>query len=91
VHLWYVLKLFLRFIISKEGKIDNSKKIKVLVKMVVPKTPQDIQIYNGMAHFYICFIIKFASIMAPITKLLSKAKVFEWTTKCQIAWEDIKN
>jgi hypothetical protein len=27
--------------------------------------------------------------MAPITKLLKKTKVFEWTIKCQIAWEDI--
>jgi hypothetical protein len=71
------LKLFLRFIISKEGKTHNPKKIKVLVKIVVPKTPQDIQIYNGMAHFYKCFIRNFASIMAPITKLLSKVKVFE--------------
>jgi len=29
--------------------------------------------------------------MAPITKLLKKTKVFKWTTKCQTAWEDIKN
>ncbi len=27
--------------------------------------------------------------MAPITKLLKKTKVFEWTIRCQIAWEDI--
>jgi hypothetical protein len=29
--------------------------------------------------------------MALITKLLKKAKMFEWTIECQIAWEDIKN
>jgi len=29
--------------------------------------------------------------MALITKLLLKTKVFEWTTECQTAWEDIKN
>jgi hypothetical protein len=29
--------------------------------------------------------------MGLITKLLRKAKMFKWTTKCQIAWEDIKN
>jgi hypothetical protein len=28
--------------------------------------------------------------MAPITKLLKKIEVFEWTIECQIAWEDIK-
>jgi len=59
--------------------------------MPVPKTPQEIQVFNGMAWFYICFIRNFASIMAPIIKLLRKAKVFEWTIECQITWEDIKN
>jgi hypothetical protein len=29
--------------------------------------------------------------MAPITKLLRKTKVFEWTIECEIAWENIKN
>jgi len=29
--------------------------------------------------------------MALITKLLITALVFEWTTKCQTTWEDIKN
>jgi hypothetical protein len=28
--------------------------------------------------------------MAPITKLLWKIKAFEWTAKCQQAWEEIK-
>jgi hypothetical protein len=59
--------------------------------MPVPKTPQEIQMFNGMAQFYRCFIKKKSFIMARITKLLRKTKVFEWTTECQIAWEDIKN
>jgi hypothetical protein len=29
--------------------------------------------------------------MGPITKLVKKAKMFKWTAKCQIVWEDIKN
>ncbi len=29
--------------------------------------------------------------MAPITKLLKKPKMFEWTAECQTTWEDIKN
>jgi hypothetical protein len=38
--------------------------------MPIPKTPQEIQIFNGMAHFYRWFIINFASIMAPITQII---------------------
>jgi hypothetical protein len=59
--------------------------------MLVPKTPQKIQVFNGMAQLYICFIIIFSYVMAPITRLLRKIEVFELTTECQIAWENIKN
>jgi len=45
----------LGFIISKEGKTFDLKKIKALVNMSMSKTPQDIQVFNGMAQFYICF------------------------------------
>jgi len=81
----------LGFIVSKEGNTHDPKKIEVLVKMLVPKTPQEIQVFSGMAQFYRCFIKKIAFIMALITKLLRKVEVFEWTTKCQTTWEDIKN
>jgi len=67
-------RIILRFIVSKEGKRPYFKKIEVLVKMPVPKIPQEIQVFNGMAKFYRCFIENFASIMAPITKLLKNLK-----------------
>ncbi len=68
----------LGFIVSKEGKTPNPKKIKALVKMPIPKTPQEIQVFNAMAQFYRCFIRNFAYVMAPITKLLKKkTKVFK--------------
>jgi hypothetical protein len=35
--------------------------------------------------------MKFAYVMAPITNLFKKSKMFEWTVECQIAWEDIKS
>ncbi len=59
--------------------------------MPIPTTPQEIQVFNGMAQFYKCFIINFVSIMSPITKVLKKFEVFEWTKECQNAWEEIKN
>jgi len=42
-------KTILGFIVSKEGKTHNPKKREVLVKMQIPKTPQAIQVFNGMA------------------------------------------
>ncbi len=43
-----------------------------------------------MAQFYRCFFKNFAFIMAFITKLLHKTKVFTWTAKCQEMWEAIQ-
>jgi hypothetical protein len=48
----------LGFIVSKEGKTFDLKKIESLVNMSMSKTPQDIEVFNGMAQFYKCFIKK---------------------------------
>ncbi len=61
-------RMILGFIIFNEGKLPNPKKIQTIVNMPPPKNPQQIQIFNGMAQFYKCFIKKFIAIMAPITK-----------------------
>jgi len=45
-------------IVFKEGNTPNPKKIEAFVKMPIPKTPQEIQVFNGMAQFYRHFIKK---------------------------------
>jgi hypothetical protein len=42
-------RTILGFIVSKEGQTFDPKKIEALVKMPMPKTPQEIQVFNGMA------------------------------------------
>ncbi len=69
----------------------DPNKVEALVNMPIPTTPHDIQVFNMMAQFYQCFIKKIGSIMSPITKVLKKFEVFEWTIKCQNAQEEIKN
>ncbi len=64
------------FIISKEGKVLDPKKIQVIVNMPPPNNPQQIQVFNGMAQFYRCFIKKIIAVMAFIIKLTKKIKIF---------------
>ncbi len=71
------------YMVSKEGKLPNLKKNLVIVHMPTLKTPKDIQVFNGMAQYYKCFIKDFDFIMAPITKLLWKTKAFKWMATCQ--------
>jgi hypothetical protein len=75
-------RTILGFIVSKEGKVMVPKKVEALVNLLVPITPQEIQVFNGMAKFYRCFINFFVLIMSPIIKMFKKSKVFEWTKKC---------
>jgi hypothetical protein len=42
----------LKFIVSKEGKLPNPKKVKMIVKMPIPNNPHDIQVFNNLAQFY---------------------------------------
>jgi hypothetical protein len=66
------LGLNLGFIVCKEGKIPNPKKVHAIVNMPILTNPQHIQVFNGMVQFYRCFINNFAFIMAPITMLMKK-------------------
>jgi hypothetical protein len=43
---------------SKKGKFMDAKKVEALIKMLVPTIPHKIQVFNGMAQFYRCFIKK---------------------------------
>ncbi len=69
----------------------DPKKVKALVKMPIPTTPQESKVFNGMAQFYRRFIKNFVLIMLYVTKLFKKSKVLEWIEECQNAQEEIKN
>jgi hypothetical protein len=44
-------RMILGFIISKESKLPNPKKIQTIIRMHVPKNPQQIQVFNRMVQF----------------------------------------
>jgi hypothetical protein len=46
------------FIVSKERKLLDPKKIHAIVNMPPPNNSQQIQVFKGMAQFYKCFIKK---------------------------------
>jgi hypothetical protein len=59
------LGVFLGYMVYKRSKLLDSKKILGIVHMPTPKTLKDIQVFNGRAPYYWCFIKDFAFIMAP--------------------------
>lgn len=49
--------MILGFIVYREGKLLDPKKIEVIVNMSAPTTPHEIYVFNGMVQFY-CYFIK---------------------------------
>jgi hypothetical protein len=43
--------MILDFIVSKEGNLQDPKKIQAIVNMPPLKNPHQIQVFNGMAQF----------------------------------------
>jgi hypothetical protein len=77
VHVFGLLMVILGYVISKVGKLPNPKKTLTIVNMLTPKTPRDIQVFNGMAQFYWCFIKNFTFMMAP-----SQNSYTKWRCLC---------
>jgi hypothetical protein len=42
-------KTILGFIVSKEGKVVDPKKVQALINMSIPTTPSEIQVFNELA------------------------------------------
>jgi hypothetical protein len=76
------LRMILGFIKILKRKLPNLKKIKTLVNLPPPKNPQQIQVLNGMAQFYKCFIKNFTIIMARVTKLTRNILKNLWIKEC---------
>jgi hypothetical protein len=70
-------QIILGFIIAKQGKLPDPKKIQAIINMHVHNL-QHIQVSNGMAQIYKCFIKNFTIIMALVTKLTRRIESFLW-------------
>jgi hypothetical protein len=55
-----------------------------------PTTASEIQSFLGLVGYYCWFIKDFSKIAKPMTKLLEKNKAFEWTTKCEASFEELR-
>lgn len=56
-----------------------------------PSTVTDIQSFLGLAGYYHRFILKFAKIAAPLTRLTKKGVKFEWSDECEKSFQELKN
>ena len=83
---------FLGFMVSQRGIEANPDKIRAIVEIPPPPPPpknmKEVQSLNGKIAALNRFILRATDNCLPFFRMLKKS--FEWTTKCQQAFEKLK-
>jgi hypothetical protein len=87
---WLTEVSFFGHVISAGGVSVDPGKVKDVLNWMPPTTVSEIQSFLGLVGYYHWFIKDFSKIAKPMTKLLEKNKVFEWTKECQASFEELK-
>ena len=81
---------YLGHLISGEGIEPLPEKLEAVRKMPPPTTPKEVRQFLGLVGYYRKFVPKFADIARPLTNLTKLDVPYEWTTRCQEAFEFLK-
>ena len=68
---------YLGFVVNQDGLKMDQYKVKAILEWPTPQNKKDIRKFIGFGNFYRKFIKDYAAIARPITKLISKKKLFE--------------
>ena len=61
------------------------------MEMAPPTNVHEVQVVMGMFNYYKKFLPNFSEIAKPIIKLIKKEVPFMWTSKCQLAFDALKD
>lgn len=80
--------------LQSRGEIEPViSKVEAILKVKAPQGLKEVQRFLGMVGYYRTFIPHFSDIAAPLTDCLRggrRRKRWEWTEKCQRAFEQLK-
>ena len=79
---------FLGFMVSQKGIEVKPEKVRAIMELGLPRTVKEVQSLNGEIAALNRFISKATDKCLPFFCTLRKS--FEWTDKCQKAFEDLK-
>ena len=83
------LRKFLGFMVSQKGIETNPDKIQAILNMESPMNIKEVQSFTGRVATLNRFVSRAIDKCLPFFKVFRKA--FEWTDKCQKAFQDLKN
>jgi hypothetical protein len=87
---WLKQVAFLGHVISKGGISVHPSKVQDVLSWKVTTSVGDIWSFLELARYYQRFIDGFSKISKPMTELLKKDKMFEWTPACETSLQELK-
>ena len=79
---------YLGHVISDQGiTFENNFKLQ---DTPVPRDAKNLQQFLGLANYYRKFVPFFSSVASPLYNLLKKDTKFDWTERCQTAFDTLK-
>ncbi|XP_028798834.1 uncharacterized protein LOC114754220 [Neltuma alba] len=69
--------------------VDLSK-VEAVLNWGQPKMVTEVRSFLGLARYYSRFIRDFSRIALPLTKLTWKNQPFNWDTKCEVSFHELK-
>jgi hypothetical protein len=81
---------FLGLVLSAKGIAVDPNEVKDILEWKSPTIVHQVRSFLGLAGFYCRFILDFSKIVKPITGLLKNDVKFNWSPKCNKAFEQLK-
>jgi hypothetical protein len=81
---------FIGYVLSAKGIAVDPGKIKDILEWKSPTTVHQVRSFLGLAGYHRRFIPDFSKIVKPITGLLKNDTKFDWSSKCNEAFEQLK-
>lgn len=81
---------YLGMIVSHSQISMDPAKLDGIAKWPVPTNLHEVRSFLGFANFYRKFISGYTDIIRPLDQLKKKDQQWEWTTECQMAFDQLK-
>jgi hypothetical protein len=82
---------YLGLIITPGGIEMDPEKVSAIASWLPPTTRRQLQRFLGFANFYRRFIKDFSGVARPLYDLTKKTVDWNWTSRCQAAFEQLKH
>jgi hypothetical protein len=87
---WLEENQFLGHVLSAKGIVVDPSKVKDILEWKPPTTVHQVRSFLGLAGYYRRFILDFSKLVKPITSLLKNDTKFNWSSRCNEAFEQLK-